>query len=145
MIRRERGKSKNSCKKSKKKKSSVRYWFKRRFSKRIRRLSMCVICTLMVLLGGISYASGVVNPLVGIRGIYLMSEGSRKIHKLSDMPLVYICSSFADFTLQMMSEQYIVIDKGGRYFELRKSGEIITLKSKDFLGIYEVIREVDRR
>lgn len=145
LIRREKDKIDANSNKCKKGKSSIIKSIIKRSSKRFKRLVLCILCILLLLLGGISYSSGIANPLVGLRGIWLMTNGSRKIHKLSDNPMVYICNSFTDFTLQMMSEQYIVIDKSGRYFELRKNGEVITLKSEDFLGFYEIIREVERR
>ena len=145
LIRREKDKIDANSNKCKKGKSSIIKRIIKRSSKRFKRLVLCILCILLLLLGGISYSSGIANPLVGLRGIWLMTNGNRKIHKLSESPLVYVCNSFSDFVLQMESELYKVIDEGDRHFELRRGGEIITMESRDFLGFYEMIREVDRK
>lgn len=145
MVRRKSKKTGSKVSKGKKHRVSIVKRVIRRSSKKFKRLVLCNVCILLLLLGGVSYYSGISNPLVVIKGVYLMVTDNRKIHKLSDTPLIYICNSFTDFMFQMMSEQYKVIDKPGRYFELRRDGEIITLKSEDFFGFYEIIREVDRK
>ncbi|WP_419749287.1 hypothetical protein [Terrisporobacter petrolearius] len=105
--------------------------------KKIVKLLSIMLCIIIFSLGLISYSSKILNPFIGLNGIFKLTTGHQTVEKISDDPLRYISRSYEDFTTYMEKEGYIV-DQLGRGFSLKKENETITLTSEGFIGMYEI-------
>lgn len=107
--------------------------------KRVIILSLSTICVALFLCI-VSYSSKILNPFVGLKGIYKITLSDNKVEKISDKPLRYISRSYTDFTEYMESEGYTV-EQMGRGFDLKKGNYRNLLVAEGFMGVYEILSE----
>lgn len=108
-------------------------------NKRVIALSLTAIC-IALFLGLVSYSSKILNPFIGLSGIFKINLSNEKVEKISDEPLRYISRSYNDFTEYMESEGYTV-EQMGRGFDLKKGNYRNLVVAEGFMGIYEILSE----
>lgn len=97
-----------------------------------------ILTGIVVFLVGISYASGKVNPFIGLEAILKIEIGDEPVEVVKEIPLILVTKNSENFIPYMETQGYTFKEQNARLYTFEQDGERVDIYCEGFFGRYQI-------